>query len=1208
MNTQAWIEALGWTLVHFLWQGAAVAALLWIFLQVVSSQRRPQLRYLAGCGSLLLLVALAVGTFARETAKARTQRVEIAATRTPSASLPAVAILQPITPAAFAPAPAIPVSISIPTESDPIVPPSLAWRSLANRLTPLLPGIVATWAIGVSLGFLRLCRCWNKVQRIRRSGQPLDESPWPASLRRLCDFLRLSRPVRLVVSAAVQVPMVIGWLKPVILLPCSIVTGLPREQVEAIVAHELAHIRRHDYLINVLQNVIETLFFFHPAVWWISGQIRREREHCCDDLASLACGGALPYVTALAALEEACGAEQRLTVAANGGSLLARVRRLLAATPAEGPGNGSYAATVAALALIVAVALPLAISKEPAAAPSVEEAPKPANASIPFGVKPSAEPWRFDKSGPGRHAPTRDLLSLWEVEFRQPKPMFAIKLNSKVQRKSPKGKPVGAAPSESREVRFEDTQLEHPDRETPSIPPEAFRRLIKHVDQYIARFPGEEAEKFRALLPQLKANQSRTLEETSALLDQLCNVATLPVHWQAVEEQFRAFEGGTLKAQAVSDSQEDAPIGSASPIDLRLPVKDGKTIISSGTFSMSVKHEVPKEPIVVAEPQKDLPFGPASPLGLRAAWVFRPMKDEYAMGEALTSRVIIHNAGTAPVEFIANARVQDARWSVVDANGTPVKLNETRWARAGEQRSRLAPGESLELPAFGLGIGPGDFDHVYEESAIAMKLPARAGDEFRCKWEVNLQAAWTVGDDDAAKPVPVKLETGEVKFRVADPPTDGPKPLGIATQGGFYVISPGVKLRITRLRIGPMIVTVNGVEKPPSAGDRNEIKEWNTADLEIAADRSKHISIRLPNGDNSYVIAWERGGTTLWVGEADWVRKVDISVAGRFPAAELLETINPLEREQVEKFLQNAGTGVPEQRWKWEDPGDFGGIPAHVKAALIQHRPKADSKAVAPEATYPLDAADPRLPWRASGQVKDSMGQPMPDVEIWVHTGFGSLKRTGFVKTDASGRYRVNFGPGVLMEEDSAQLQMANITAHRPGFFEKNLNRHGQGAAAMRDVSAESLKDYGVTVEQLTLPNSPRQVDFVMLPGVTLKGKLVGTGSFLKLPPQDYRAKGSEWTFVDREERNRTPLASWKVWLTGPKLPPGCSVLAFAETDKEGRFEFKDVPTGFEWQIQADTHHRNRDPRSPLFKVNASEDSVLEVELDEKQTGLKMLP
>ena len=111
------------------------------------------------------------------------------------------------------------------------------------------------------------------------------DDKWRQSLRRLCGQLRIRRPVRLLESALVDVPMVIGWLRPVILLPASALSGLTPQQLEAIIAHELAHIRRHDYLINLLQSLIETLLFYHPAVWWVSRQIRREREHCCDDLA-----------------------------------------------------------------------------------------------------------------------------------------------------------------------------------------------------------------------------------------------------------------------------------------------------------------------------------------------------------------------------------------------------------------------------------------------------------------------------------------------------------------------------------------------------------------------------------------------------------------------------------------------------------------------------------------------------------------------------------------------------------------------------------------------------------------------------------------------------------------------------------------------------------------------------------------------------------
>jgi hypothetical protein len=126
-----------------------------------------------------------------------------------------------------------------------------------------------------------------------------------------------------------QVPAVVGWLRPVVLVPASIFTGLTAEQIDALLAHELAHVRRHDYPINLLQTAAETLFFYHPAVWWVSRKIREERENCCDDLAVEVCGSAVAYVRALTDLEQMRKSTPRLAMAADGGSLLNRVQRLL---------------------------------------------------------------------------------------------------------------------------------------------------------------------------------------------------------------------------------------------------------------------------------------------------------------------------------------------------------------------------------------------------------------------------------------------------------------------------------------------------------------------------------------------------------------------------------------------------------------------------------------------------------------------------------------------------------------------------------------------------------------------------------------------------------------------------------------------------------------------------------------------------------------
>ena len=164
--------------------------------------------------------------------------------------------------------------------------------------------------------------------------------------------LHIGRAVRLLESTSVSVPTVIGWLRPVVLLPASAMAGLAPNQMEAILAHELAHIRRHDYIVNLFQTVVETLLFYHPAVWWLSRRIRAERENCCDDLAVSLCGDPVAYAAALAELEGLRSTTGDLVLAATGGSLLQRVRRLLGVPTHAGRAPGWLAAGVALLVVI----------------------------------------------------------------------------------------------------------------------------------------------------------------------------------------------------------------------------------------------------------------------------------------------------------------------------------------------------------------------------------------------------------------------------------------------------------------------------------------------------------------------------------------------------------------------------------------------------------------------------------------------------------------------------------------------------------------------------------------------------------------------------------------------------------------------------------------------------------------------------------------
>ena len=188
----------------------------------------------------------------------------------------------------------------------------------------------------------RLCvACWSHrpatacISRLVSDSAPAQgalawaPSSWQLPANRLAQRLRLRRPVRVVEFAAVDVPTVVGWLRPVIILPVAAVAQLPAAQVEAVLAHELAHVRRHDYLVNLLQRVAEAVLFYHPAIWWISARVREEREHCCDDLAIEICGDRDNYATALAELESRRTTAPVLGLAATDGPLLKRIRRIL---------------------------------------------------------------------------------------------------------------------------------------------------------------------------------------------------------------------------------------------------------------------------------------------------------------------------------------------------------------------------------------------------------------------------------------------------------------------------------------------------------------------------------------------------------------------------------------------------------------------------------------------------------------------------------------------------------------------------------------------------------------------------------------------------------------------------------------------------------------------------------------------------------------
>jgi len=299
------MQTLGWTLVHFIWQGLVIAILM-AGLTSALNRRSANLRYIIACSAMLLMFVMPITTFMVLRASAgNTAAMQAGATSVESTAQTET-------------------SLGVAVETQQVL-----GRMIFNRLSPVLPWMVCAWFLGVLALSLRLLGGWKYMKYLRWSGTNPVSSEYQQIFEGVLKRLRISKPVSLLESTVIKVPTVIGWLRPVILLPTSALTGLNADQIKAIIVHELAHIRRYDFLINLFQTMIETLLFYHPAVWWVSKRIRAERENCCDDIAVSVCGDVLNYVRALTELEQMRSVQPQLAVAATGGPLLGRIRRLV---------------------------------------------------------------------------------------------------------------------------------------------------------------------------------------------------------------------------------------------------------------------------------------------------------------------------------------------------------------------------------------------------------------------------------------------------------------------------------------------------------------------------------------------------------------------------------------------------------------------------------------------------------------------------------------------------------------------------------------------------------------------------------------------------------------------------------------------------------------------------------------------------------------
>lgn len=319
------LVTLGWVLIHSIWQCGLIAMLYACFNWILKNQR-PQLRYWNGLVAMICFIAAPILTF--------------------------ISLYQPLNVTGDAAPTMLATSLLPPFEVNATLGSVV---SFSERIESLLPWLVLLWMVGVVALSVRVARRWRSIQLLVRVGtHPLSDTI-NHQVQRLSEQFGIRRKVQVLESALIKIPTVLGWLKPVILLPSSTIVGLTPSQLELVIAHELGHVKRYDFLVNWCQVVVETLMFYHPVVRWVSRRIREDREQCCDDMVINACGNRMEYARALANLETMRSGTMAPALGASEGQLLQRIERIVCSHSRVRDavtGNSGIAIILAALILL----------------------------------------------------------------------------------------------------------------------------------------------------------------------------------------------------------------------------------------------------------------------------------------------------------------------------------------------------------------------------------------------------------------------------------------------------------------------------------------------------------------------------------------------------------------------------------------------------------------------------------------------------------------------------------------------------------------------------------------------------------------------------------------------------------------------------------------------------------------------------------------
>lgn len=1118
-----WAQRLGWTLLHSVWQVMLVALLAKLIFTALQS-RSARSRYLAGVTCLGLVVALPVVTWPLVTITDTPRQAEPALLPNPfpSSDNPQEIGIAKVFRNDAAQLPVVdgnsflkesakrPEGTSIAHDHGSMPPTRLdlsSWvASLQEWLRPWLGLVVSLWIVGVLIASVRpIAGLWMQW-RLQHHGLLAVPDRLHQQLQVLANRLEIGGIVRIAESTLVKGPMVVGYLRPIVLLPASVLSGLTPAQLESLLAHELAHVRRHDWIVNALQVVIETLLFYHPAVWWLSRQIRHERELCCDDLAIAVIGDRPTYGRMLLALEQLRQPIVMPALSATGGDLVARIRRLLPAQAVESTAGPGRMPGLIVLGLLAAcfIVLPAVIPVD--AQPQQQNQPQASTGATvqrqaPAVDRSAVEIMSFDGILRNRDnvpiAGGEVVLSLVNTVDGQDQTVFVSTATTNAH-----GKYTLSISERYRPDCLSNTRL-------------VVWALANSYGVTIAKI-GVGTELADAAPPvrghtvtvKVSAPDGRPVTGEVTQLD----LSGLQIPPQFVERMIRSRENGLIEIRQMPRMPDDSEEHDLDLRTLWLRTKDfGLQSFRWGAYQLNVREgerpvELTAQPLgkirgqlVAVDGQLPAVLMGQTQIELETFNGDSSFKTPWVLGHVTT----VTNAAGQFETPIAAGKLTRVRARLPEGS---------RWKALLEKRDAtfVAPGEALliNVPLVATRRVQGVVLQADRQGFPGLEFYVSHGDLQTSQLDDDRRSTTSAYNDsiitDSNGRFAVDVVPGEISLTWQfDPgghigtselwPDHKAAPLEL-TARGLINVPPGQE----DFTIPPITLT-------PYSGKLLDETGQPMEGVLRAGGTGRGMTRTKPDGTFSMNVL---GLPTEWIasriGEtADFgLPKSDapsVKVISQSPlvlqVAAQVQELKPLEIDQNER----PGGAEPRQ----EAP------------------------------------ADTKLSWSAIGRVLDEKGQPIEGAIVYASTGMGSLFTTASATTDAQGRYEFQFTPGISLANDDVQLQFATIAVRKPGFFEKNLSR--QGDLLMARKLPEKLTWERRTNDDIILPGQPRKLDFVLLPAARLAG-----------------------TVIDESDKS---LVGYSVSLTGKDLPPSASVIGSTKTDEKGHFELTEIPTTFKYQI-----------------------------------------